>query len=729
MFLSISSIADNPAIAENGTLTSGASNSTGETQKTSTSQTPTKEQKSPGSTSGASVADFTDYEIISEIRSDGWSKPYLTYADPQTIEAYRASLPKPTFKQKFRLFYQQLFNSIDNRPIQGPQLAPLLFTNSNQSPTASDREFLTDIRLNSNQSFIVKNGAGESFNNKIVGLVNDQQLATFDESNIYSALGINISNALSEINDNTADGSLRHQFKTRALVTSALEGYGFYNAEVSVVATSDKEFIIYINPGRYVVNNNDSKIIIRGMGTGFSAYQRVDLQNPPFISSPTTQINFPKYEAAKSALSSISEDYGYFDAKFEKSQLRVDPEAGTAQWDLDYNTGDRYRISNIHLSSSHIREDIVKAALGIHPGEYYSAGGVSDSVVNLYRSKWFDAVQVDNSINKEAKVINLAYRLIPSKPNSLDVSLGFDSDEGFRTNATYERRYLNQLGDSLSSTLYLSKYTQSIESIYTHHLAENPLDKQLNLFLSLNREYQYSQKNYTRSIELGANYLQTPVNNWHLSLGINWRKDLWYELDKSVNSNLSYYSMTLSRGSLYTNVKLEFESNFILGKLLKDTVKYSMWSVGADHTFRFGEEGLKFRFKFAKLITDDFLGLTPSMRLYAGGASSVRGYALNSISEHTDKKLGKLQGYGGTHLNEFSLEYIHHITDSFKTAVFVDAGQVSDNWRYNNLQYGAGVGVRYYLPVGFANFDIAYSLKPKFSWSKIFLYFGITTQF
>lgn len=88
----------------------------------------------------------------------------------------------------------------------------------------------------------------------------------------------------------------------------------------------------------------------------------------------------------------------------------------------------------------------------------------------------------------------------------------------------------------------------------------------------------------------------------------------------------------------------------------------------------------------------------------SGGASSVRGYELDSIG---------LAGPNGSVLPERavfvgSLEYQLPFTRTLSGAVFHDMGDVSTNFKYMTLKHGSGLGVRWFSPLAPFSFDIAY---------------------
>jgi len=118
----------------------------------------------------------------------------------------------------------------------------------------------------------------------------------------------------------------------------------------------------------------------------------------------------------------------------------------------------------------------------------------------------------------------------------------------------------------------------------------------------------------------------------------------------------------------------------------------------------------------------------PSDRLfYSGGGGSVRGYSYQSINPRLPDNTPR----GGLSLFETSIEVRRDIGQKFQAVAFLDAGAVGFNEtpNFNNLRYGAGVGVRYKLPFGPIRADIAVPLDKREGDSNFQLYISIGQAF
>jgi translocation and assembly module TamA len=115
------------------------------------------------------------------------------------------------------------------------------------------------------------------------------------------------------------------------------------------------------------------------------------------------------------------------------------------------------------------------------------------------------------------------------------------------------------------------------------------------------------------------------------------------------------------------------------------------------------------RGRVASLLGADVEDIPASRRLYAGGGGSVRGYAYQSIGPLDANN----KPTGGRSLVEMSVEARIRITDSVGIVPFIDGGSASeDTWpSTDSLQWAAGIGFRYYTPIGPLRLDVATPLN------------------
>ena len=104
--------------------------------------------------------------------------------------------------------------------------------------------------------------------------------------------------------------------------------------------------------------------------------------------------------------------------------------------------------------------------------------------------------------------------------------------------------------------------------------------------------------------------------------------------------------------------------------------------------------------------------IPPDKRFYAGGGGSVRGYAFQHAGPLNEER----DPVGGRSLFEAAGELRWRFTDSFAVVPFVDAGNVFEETYpsfADGLFWGAGLGFRYFSPVGPIRLDLATPLNPR----------------
>jgi translocation and assembly module TamA len=138
---------------------------------------------------------------------------------------------------------------------------------------------------------------------------------------------------------------------------------------------------------------------------------------------------------------------------------------------------------------------------------------------------------------------------------------------------------------------------------------------------------------------------------------------------------------------------------------LLSTTDLLSFSARVKGIYRFGEGGrVTGRTDLGTLFLANIDDLPASLRFFAGGDNSVRGYAWKSLGPKDAD--GDVRG--GKHLLTGSLEYEHPVFgDDWWAGAFIDAGNAFDSSDFE-VRYGYGGGARWYSPVGRLRLDLAF---------------------
>jgi translocation and assembly module TamA len=106
------------------------------------------------------------------------------------------------------------------------------------------------------------------------------------------------------------------------------------------------------------------------------------------------------------------------------------------------------------------------------------------------------------------------------------------------------------------------------------------------------------------------------------------------------------------------------------------------------------------------ILVEDIDDIPPSLRFYAGGEKSVRGYRYRSLGPADDS--GNV--IGGRLLLTGSIEIERRLSRYWRAAAFYDVGNAMDDFEVD-LVDGVGIGIGVALPFGRARLDLAYPLQ------------------
>jgi translocation and assembly module TamA len=122
-------------------------------------------------------------------------------------------------------------------------------------------------------------------------------------------------------------------------------------------------------------------------------------------------------------------------------------------------------------------------------------------------------------------------------------------------------------------------------------------------------------------------------------------------------------------------------------------------------------------------FTNGLVDMPPSLRFFAGGDRSIRGYAYREVGPTLVTDSGKKYALGAKNVLTGSVEFEHYFNETWGAAGFVDGGDAFDDDR-PDFHTGVGIGLRWRSPVGPVRLDIAHGLYHPDSQYEIYLNIG-----
>ncbi len=119
--------------------------------------------------------------------------------------------------------------------------------------------------------------------------------------------------------------------------------------------------------------------------------------------------------------------------------------------------------------------------------------------------------------------------------------------------------------------------------------------------------------------------------------------------------------------------------------------------------------------------------IAPSRRFYAGGGGSVRGYGFQRLGPRDPVFDDPI---GGRSLAEFAVE-ARIRRGNWGVVPFLDGGNISTSPlpKFDNLRFGAGIGVRYHTRFGPIRIDVGTPLNPRSGDSRVAVYVSLGQAF
>ncbi len=496
-------------------------------------------------------------------------------------------------------------------------------------------------------------------------------------------------------------------------IATALEPFGYYRPDVDATLTRDGETWVAryeVDPGPPLeVTTLDVKV--EGAGADDPWFQQ-DVREFPLEQGET--LFHPEYEAGKQRFVDDAAKNGYLDADFQVSEMRVDLDAYTAAVVVHFATGPRYRFGPVTFNQDFLDPDLLRGYVTFKEGEFLDVDELLQMQNALSDSPYFQRVEVLTRRElAQGDEVPIEVNLTPSKHQRWSAGAGYGTDTGPRGTVALELRRINRAGHRGQVEVRGSQIEKSLQAQYQIPGAYPRTDV---LTYSLGYSDLHTDTSDSQRSLVGVGLTQAR-GTWREALALNLQRE---DFEVGVDEGRSEL---LTPQATWTRVRADDRISTDHGDRVEFTVRGADESVLSNASFLQASAQGKLirsfagRFRFISRLqvghteTSQLRELPPTIRFFAGGDQSVRGWGYQELGPLDEE--GNV--IGGEELLTGSVELEYRFLEEFLylkkwgIAVFYDTGNAMHSFS-GSLEEGAGVGLRWVSPIGPIRADAAWAL-------------------
>jgi len=490
-------------------------------------------------------------------------------------------------------------------------------------------------------------------------------------------------------------------------VRQTLQALGYYDPVIKVFMTSDSPRLV-VKAGKPV------RLRVINVQLVGDAENDDRFRVPSFPLKAGDVLDQGQYDSFKQRLEDLALERGYFDSRWLVSRIEVNLQDQVADVYLGFDSGTRYRFGAISYREVDGKPLRALNALQLErltpfkSGDPVSSRQIFQLQKNLIETRYFRDAQVslrrDQVTDRRVPVEVVADSRLPSL---YSFGLGFATDVGPRLQAEWQRPLLNRDGHGIQVTTELAQQRQSGEVRYRMPW-KHPLEDRLEFALGFQKD-RIDDTDTTQTVT-SAQRVFDPRRGWQRSVGLRlfderFQRDSGDKGAERVLAPYASFNRVQSQGGIDPSQgsRVLFQTEAASRSLLSTSDFVSLragyrWL----NTYQ-DRHMLLLRGDAGAILSADFERVPPSLRFYAGGDNSVRGFDYRALSPRNALN----ETVGGQYLLAASVEYNWRWRPAWRPAVFLDAGNAFTQVSDARMAAGLGVGLRWISPVGPIRLDLA----------------------
>nr|WP_300976127.1 autotransporter assembly complex family protein [Alkalimonas sp.] len=503
--------------------------------------------------------------------------------------------------------------------------------------------------------------------------------------------------------------SLRFQARLEQEARVALRALGYYhpNIEFSIERPARGTTLVMTIEQGPVTRYQQVDIQIQGEAATDADFIALKDRLAPKVGDA---VHHGRYEQLKSSMGNLALRKGYFKADFSKNILAISEARQEARLTLHFDSGQRYRFGDVRFTGSQIQEPRLFSLIPFQSGDPYLASQLGEFNQAIANTNWFGSILIEpdgESLEDSEGTVPLHVKLEPRARNSMELGVGYADVQGARLKANWNRPWLNDRGHSLNNRLALSEIEQSLESSYRLPLRNVAQDFY---------QFQFGVKNFDNQDGKGQDYTIAAErhwllsNKWYRTVSMRWLYSEFTQAEQEDRSNLLMPGISFTRSRSQGGMMPTRGDRLLFSLETSDRAwgsdsRFIRFRSRANYITSFGSDHrIVTRLDAGAILLEEATALPPSLRFFAGGDGSIRGYGYERVAPRDDED----RLLGGRYMLTSSAEYQYRVTGNWWLATFADYGSA---WSKDpDWKRGVGLGIRWASPIGPVRLDFAWGL-------------------
>jgi outer membrane protein insertion porin family len=425
-------------------------------------------------------------------------------------------------------------------------------------------------------------------------------------------------------------------------------------------------------------------------------------------------------------------DKGYAYANIEP-MMNVNEEKSSIELTYYSSKGKLVYINRFAIEGNNkTRDHVIRRELSLSEGELYNASKIKKSKNKINRLGFFEEanfipqrVEYEKAENEEEDLMDMLIKVKERPTGYLTFGVGYSSVDAFMASIQISQNNLFGKGQKLTGSVQASSRAQTYSiSFLEPYLLGYPVSGGFDVFKTY-REYTDYTKDSTgfglRSgyrinddwgVSGGYRYEIAEVSNVALIASKSIRDQIGTKLTSSVHASLS---RDTRNDAVYPTEGSSFSYSMELAGGVLGGDNYFIRNVvdGAKYYLLPWEHTLSFHGQYGTVSGYGGKVVPIYEKFFLGGMYNLRGFDSRSLAPR-DPVTGDV--LGGNKELFGNVEYILPLIKEagVKWLFFLDAGNAYDSgFLPNEFRYSAGMGIRWYSPMGPLRLEWGKNLKPK----------------